>query len=1078
MDGNANMNNNVIIEMLIKYKYDFKKLVNVGNNVRYQTPLMILCRYPNSLEPTKQLMQHCQSFIDITQCNVHGENALFYAALSDFDTFSYLLCNVCFPDADTSNKIGQMALNQKDIFGNTVAAIAVKFAMPHSIDTLKLLRKLNFNFNIYDNYGKLVIHNACTSNQHLILSWMIDENIFDNNINCLTKYAKDKKNNGFTPLDEAVSNNSVECVNVLCKHENINITRNNIDTAMANDNLAILRLLICGLFTKWKISSWHDIERQDKVSLISSNGIGSLLSQTDSTSGESCHIFLKQLYYNGYLPQNYAFIVFTLDYNVKTIVNGEKNLIKSTQKLFDQYQIKDDLGEGSFGLVKLATDKNTKKNVAIKYIDISKKNTPIQFIASEIESLKKMSTHPYIIDLLKYQIDLSNKDYQVLLCFEYCENGELHQLLQQCDHFSMRISFKYFCQLLSAITACHKMNIVHRDLKLENILLSDTFQAKIADFGLASIARTNTSNSNYNYNNSDEKTASEYKNNTTDFDEKIYNVGTPLYKSPELLEYTTNFDIEDLRVLKACDVFSLSIIFWQMMNSVKYFPFKLCKTINHGNYKYIKCKQFGKFWNIHRRCNMIMNGGFNDTDLLFNLFESMFEYNPLKRITCDQILQHKWYLHHSNDLLFKMNDFELESFVRPISHQIQHQQPAVSSFVPASAVTGYYNYQSTLQKNSTLSSVAPTQCVTSGVGSWLAKDSSEAALYKDDRHRSINQDQNKSSRTTASILVPTEHKILMVLKPLVVILGIGEYVNKFLGAKFGVLNDYINVKTMLHDLKQFDIVYQNAKKETVHHKKMDLQQKTKKCKESIIKVEKEFAIKWTSDEFVQFNNKISDIILKETESKRANYDCLIYIISGHIKHDIEREKHFLYDTNGEEYPLNNIFDKFNNKNCKELFKKPRIFVLDGFDPNDASNDNIKHRKRILHDLKMSTMVNNGRIEFIHHYKHVIYSNCVGSSFMYNQYHQQNFEGGLLINAFCASLANNYGSNKNGTDSIEIIKQTQSRMNKFGNFHVYHENYVPARCEVLFKTAMDVPVKQTINAQNFGNEILPDKNNIV
>ena len=124
----------------------------------------------------------------------------------------------------------------------------------------------------------------------------------------------------------------------------------------------------------------------------------------------------------------------------------------------------------------------------------------------------------------------------------------------------MRISFKYFSQLLDAINTCHKINIAHRDLKLQNILISDTFQLKVADFGLASIV--------------------DNKN------DQIYNVGTPMYKSPELLEQNNSlYDIRNIVVLKSCDVFSLSIIFWQIMNGIEYLPFKCYKLNGITNIK-------------------------------------------------------------------------------------------------------------------------------------------------------------------------------------------------------------------------------------------------------------------------------------------------------------------------------------------------------------------------------------------------------------------------------------------------------------------------------------------------------------
>ena len=152
--------------------------------------------------------------------------------------------------------------------------------------------------------------------------------------------------------------------------------------------------------------------------------------------------------------------------------------------------------------------------------------------------------------------------------------------------------------------------------------------------------------------------------------EKVYNVGTPMYKSPELLEYQTCFDITDINVLKSCDVFSLSIIYWQMMNGYKNYPFKLCKYGNKCSdydpkYKFIKHKKYNQFWDIHKNCNM----NINDRLLLCKLFESMFEYNPHERISIDKILSHEWVVSNESNPLFNMNNFQLETFVRDIFHK-------------------------------------------------------------------------------------------------------------------------------------------------------------------------------------------------------------------------------------------------------------------------------------------------------------------------------------------------------------------------------------------------------------------------
>ena len=382
----------------------------------------------------------------------------------------------------------------------------------------------------------------------------------------------------------------------------------------------------------------------------------------------------------------------------------------------------------------------------------------------------------------------------------------------------MRISFKYFLQLLSAINTCHKINIVHRDLKLQNILLSDTFQLKVADFGLASIV-----------------------DNTKD---KIYNVGTPMYKSPELLENDTIYDFSNVTVLKACDVFSLSIIFWQMMNGIEYLPFKCYKYngINDGNYKLIKTKQFDKFWNVHEKCNMLSSSDGGDHRELSLLFEQMFEYNPHERITISEILTHQFILSNENDALFYMNDTTLEAFVRDRYHQTKNNKTK-HTLAPQT----YYT------KNKDTS----TNNKTSGIFPWLLEDSSQAQISPN-----------------ASKIHADDNKIIYSYNPLVVMVGIQDNDN----TSDRIARDYISGKQMLHDVKHFDIIYHNSKHEIAHltrngsndnqnnnstlfsTKSAFSKQGGKEKKTTVNEmIKKEFALSWTANELDKFNDQIFDI---------------------------------------------------------------------------------------------------------------------------------------------------------------------------------------------------------------------------
>lgn len=76
--------------------------------------------------------------------------------------------------------------------------------------------------------------------------------------------------------------------------------------------------------------------------------------------------------------------------------------------------------------------------------------------------------------------------HSVLIIMEYAENGTVLDFLMDLnDGLIEAIACKYFKQLISAIDYCHSKNIVHRDLKLENLLLDRFFNLKLVDFGFA-----------------------------------------------------------------------------------------------------------------------------------------------------------------------------------------------------------------------------------------------------------------------------------------------------------------------------------------------------------------------------------------------------------------------------------------------------------------------------------------------------------------------------------------------------------------------------------------------------------------
>ncbi|XP_029457400.1 NUAK family SNF1-like kinase 1 isoform X2 [Rhinatrema bivittatum] len=103
-------------------------------------------------------------------------------------------------------------------------------------------------------------------------------------------------------------------------------------------------------------------------------------------------------------------------------------------------------------------------------------------IRREIEIMSSLS-HPHIISI--YEV-FENKD-KIVIIMEYASKGELYDYISERRRLSERETRHFFRQIVSAVHHCHKSGVVHRDLKLENILLDENCNIKIADFGLSNL---------------------------------------------------------------------------------------------------------------------------------------------------------------------------------------------------------------------------------------------------------------------------------------------------------------------------------------------------------------------------------------------------------------------------------------------------------------------------------------------------------------------------------------------------------------------------------------------------------------
>ncbi|XP_023501759.1 serine/threonine-protein kinase 33 isoform X3 [Equus caballus] len=148
------------------------------------------------------------------------------------------------------------------------------------------------------------------------------------------------------------------------------------------------------------------------------------------------------------------------------------------------------LGQGSFGLVIEATDKETETKWAIKKVNKEKAgSSAVKLLEREVNILKSVK-HEHIIHL-EQVFETPKKMYLVM---ELCEDGELKEILDRKGHFSENETRWIIQSLASAVAYLHNKDIVHRDLKLENIMVKSSFidandemnlNIKVTDFGLA-----------------------------------------------------------------------------------------------------------------------------------------------------------------------------------------------------------------------------------------------------------------------------------------------------------------------------------------------------------------------------------------------------------------------------------------------------------------------------------------------------------------------------------------------------------------------------------------------------------------
>ena len=137
-------------------------------------------------------------------------------------------------------------------------------------------------------------------------------------------------------------------------------------------------------------------------------------------------------------------------------------------EIISKYETKEIIGKGTFSIVKLGINKETKEKVAIKILEKKKilLKEDLERVKREIKILKEFNN----LNIIKIYEIYETKKYHYFI-MEYCEKGELFNHIVEKQKLEDKEASYYYYQLINGLEYIHSFRIVHRDLKPENFYL-------------------------------------------------------------------------------------------------------------------------------------------------------------------------------------------------------------------------------------------------------------------------------------------------------------------------------------------------------------------------------------------------------------------------------------------------------------------------------------------------------------------------------------------------------------------------------------------------------------------------------
>ena len=275
------------------------------------------------------------------------------------------------------------------------------------------------------------------------------------------------------------------------------------------------------------------------------------------------------------------------------------------------FRLNSKLGEGTFSTIWDATlSKNSSylknleiNNFALK-ITKSKLNDlndckKYSMLKNESNLLKKLNHE----NIIKFYGEIENNDNKLYgLCLQKGNKNDLFSIIEKEEIMDNLVTKYYFYKLIKSIEYCHNNQIIHGDIKLENIIFDKNYNLILSDFGL-SIDLNNLRRDKFN-------------------------IGTLKYMAPEIFDY--KYTYYDYKInLKKTDIWSSGVVLFILSTGL--IPWRSTKRFDKSFRFYQNNKK--EYWKYFKEKSSI---SLENIDLL----DKIFEIDPNKRISINEILNH------------------------------------------------------------------------------------------------------------------------------------------------------------------------------------------------------------------------------------------------------------------------------------------------------------------------------------------------------------------------------------------------------------------------------------------------------